>query len=145
MDGKALLHLQPAREDLDQSCRLAEADDAPLRDVGDVHLAEEWQDVVLAQAEHLDIFDNDHLVVIDGEEGIAKDFFRILVVALGQVAQGLPITFRRFEQTLAIRVLAQADEHLARQLFDLGLHPLCDDLVRVGDSIVSFIKEAVSN
>ena len=40
----------------------------PLRDVGDVHLAEKRQHVVLAQAEQFDVFDDHHLVVIHGEE-----------------------------------------------------------------------------
>ena len=47
--GEALLHLQAASEDIDEARDLAESDDLAVGDVGDVHLAEEGQQVVLAE------------------------------------------------------------------------------------------------
>ena len=60
-----LLHLQPPREDVDQPRDLAEADHLLLRDVGDVALAEERQQVVLAEAVEVDVLDDHHLAVIN--------------------------------------------------------------------------------
>ena len=60
-----LLHLQPSREDIDQPRNLAEADHPLLRDVGDVALAEERQQVMLAQAVEVDVLDDHHLAVIN--------------------------------------------------------------------------------
>ena len=53
--GEPLLHLQPSREHVDESRDLAESDDAALRDVRDVALAEERQQMVLAEAVEVDV------------------------------------------------------------------------------------------
>ena len=63
-----LLHLQPAREHVDDARDLAEADHAAVRNVGDVALAEERQQVMLAQAVEVDVAHDHHLVILDGEE-----------------------------------------------------------------------------
>src|SRR5262245_47335304 len=49
--GEPLLHLQPPAEDLDHSGDLAQPDDLLVREIRDVALAEEWEDVMLAQGE----------------------------------------------------------------------------------------------
>ena len=46
--GESLLDLQPPREDVDDPRELREPDDAPRRDIRDVDLPEEWQQVMLA-------------------------------------------------------------------------------------------------
>ena len=74
--GEALLNLQTAREHFDQARDFAQADDPAVRDVGDVHLAEKRQHVMLAEAEHLDVLNDDHLVVADGEQSALELAFR---------------------------------------------------------------------
>ena len=66
----ALLHLQPAGEAVDQAGQLGQAGDAAVlgRDVGDVGLAEERHQVVLAQRGERDVAHHHHLVVL-GREG----------------------------------------------------------------------------
>jgi hypothetical protein len=49
----------------DEARYFAQADDFAVGNVGDVHLAEEGQQVVLAEAEHFDVLDDDHLVVAE--------------------------------------------------------------------------------
>ena len=49
LDGEALLDLEAARVDVDEARDLGEADDLAVRQVGDVGLAEEGQQVVLAE------------------------------------------------------------------------------------------------
>ena len=72
LHGQPLLHLQPAREHVHEARDLGEADHLALRDVGHVGLAEEGQQVVLAQAEDVDVLDDHHLVVGDGEERLVR-------------------------------------------------------------------------
>src|SRR5579862_4997104 len=85
---EALLHLEAASEDLDKTRDFAESDDLAVGDVGDVHLAEEGQHVVLAERVHLDVLDDDHLVIVDVEEGVVEDGVGIFVVSLGEEGQG---------------------------------------------------------
>ena len=68
--GHGFLRLEAAGEHLDHAGELAEAHDTSTRDVGDVHLAEEGQQVVLAQAVHLDVLYQHHVAVALGEERI---------------------------------------------------------------------------
>ena len=72
--GHALLQLQPAREDVDQARDLAEADHLAVRDVGDVALAEERQQVMLAHAVEVDVADDHHLAIIDAEQRAIEHF-----------------------------------------------------------------------
>ncbi len=90
LGGEALLNLQAAGEEFDQARNLAEADHLAIGNVGDVHFAEERQQVVLAEAEHFDVFDDYHLVVGDGEERAFEQGLGIFGVAAGQKLQGLP-------------------------------------------------------
>jgi thymidine kinase len=71
--GEPLLHLQPTREDFDDSRQLAEAVDLAVRDVRDVRAAEERQHVVLAQRVQLDVAHHDHALVRLLEQRIADD------------------------------------------------------------------------
>ena len=68
---------------------LAEADDLCARDVGDVALAEERQQVVLAQAVEIDVLDDHHLAVVDGEQRVVEHFVDVHVVAARQELEGL--------------------------------------------------------
>src|SRR5690242_2395520 len=60
---ESLLYLQAAGKDIYQAGDLAQSYDFPIRNVGHVDLAEERENVMLAEAEHFDVFDDDHLVV----------------------------------------------------------------------------------
>src|SRR5271168_1020643 len=62
--GEALLHLESAGEDVYEAGDLAESNDLPVRDVGDVGFAKEGKQVMLAHGEELDVLDDDHLVVV---------------------------------------------------------------------------------
>ena len=75
LDGEPLLHLQPAREHVHEARDLREADDLAVGEVGHVGLAEERQQVVLAHREDVDVLDDHHLVVGDGEERLPMSAF----------------------------------------------------------------------
>ena len=60
-----LLHLQPPRKNIHQAWNLAETDHLRPRDVRDVTLAEERQQVVLAETIEVNVLDDHHLAVIN--------------------------------------------------------------------------------
>src|SRR5271169_5434595 len=64
--GEALLNLQAAREGVDEARYFAQADHLSIWNIGHMHLAKERQEVMLAQAEHFDVFYDHHLVIADG-------------------------------------------------------------------------------
>jgi hypothetical protein len=73
----SLLQLQAAGKDVDEPRDLAQPNHAPIRNIGDVTLAEERQQVVLAQAVEVDVPDDDHLVIIDAEQRAVEHFIDI--------------------------------------------------------------------
>ena len=78
LHGEPLLHLQPPREHVDEARDLREAHHLALGNVGHVGLAEEGQEVVLAEAEDVDVADDHHLVVLDGEERLVEELVGVL-------------------------------------------------------------------
>ena len=74
--GQALLQLQPPREDVDEPGDLAEPDDSAVGDVRDVTLAEERQQVVLAQTVVVDVAHDYHFTVVDREQRAVQDLDR---------------------------------------------------------------------
>ena len=93
--SKPLLHLQAARENIYQSRNLAKPDHLSLGQISNMHFAEEWQHVMLAEAEHFDVFDDDHLVVIDLEEGRAQQLPRIFLISAREKSNGFGHALRR--------------------------------------------------
>ena len=118
LDGEPFLDLQAARVDVDEARDLGEADHLPVRQVGDVRLAVEREQVVLAQGVHVDVLDHHHLVVGDGEEGLVQDLVRILRVAAGQEAERLLDALRRLLEALAVGILAHPGEDVADAVRD---------------------------
>ena len=87
--------MKAPRKNFDEARNLAEADHLPVGNVRHVHLAEERQHVMLAQAEYLDIFDDHHFVIAYGEEGVLEHGVGILLVALGKKLEGVVDSFGR--------------------------------------------------
>jgi hypothetical protein len=58
-----LLDLQPARIGIHDPRKLADADDAPVRQIGDVRAPDDRHHVVLAMAFHPDVAEQNDLVV----------------------------------------------------------------------------------
>src|SRR5690349_20613408 len=85
-----------------------------------MHLAEEWQHMVLAQAEHFNIFDDHHLVVRDGKERVLEHRLGIFVIAASEKLKRFVKTSSSAQQAFALGIYAEADEHLLHQLFKAG-------------------------
>ena len=74
LGSQPLLDLQAARERFDETRYFAQADDFSVWDISHMHLAKKRQKMVLAQAEHFDVFHDHHFVVIDREQRSAQEF-----------------------------------------------------------------------
>jgi microcompartment protein CcmK/EutM len=80
--GQRLLRLQALREHVDKPRQLREADDAVGRIIGDMRLADEGHDVVLAMRKKRDVAHQNQIVVaFDLGEYALQDFLGILPVA----------------------------------------------------------------
>src|ERR1039458_8161205 len=114
---------------------LAQPDHLLLWQVGHVHLAVERQHVVLAQAEELDVPHHHHFVVLHLVQRSIQNLLDVHSKTAGQEAQGLVHTLGRTRQAIALRVLAQAAQHLFDQRSDrlipcLRLHHLDYSFIR---------------
>src|SRR5215469_4041356 len=120
LGGEALLDLKAAREEFDQPWNFAEADDFAVRNVGHVHLSEERQHVVLAEAEHLDVFHDHHFVVGDREERALQQRFGVFVIAPGEEVESFVDPLGCAKETFAHGIFAQTNEHFADEVFKGG-------------------------
>jgi hypothetical protein len=67
--------------------------------------------VVFAQAKYINVLDNHHLVVAFVEDSSVDNVTHVLLVALGEEQHRFGIPLRRGQQTLSIRILANALEY----------------------------------
>src|SRR3569623_3269406 len=102
----ALLHLQPAREDVDDARDLAKPDDLAVRHITDMHPPEEWQHVMFALRVKFDVLHQHHLVAVVGKDGALHYVACGLVVTAGEKAECGGGALRRAVGTLTIRSLA---------------------------------------
>jgi len=75
-----------------------------------VDLTKERQQVMLAKAKHLNVFDDDHFVIRDIEQRALKDFVSILLLAPGQEFERLLHALRRADKAIAVRILPQPQQ-----------------------------------
>src|SRR5689334_4448968 len=71
--GQPFLNLKTTSEDIDDTRQLAQSDDLFIRQIRDVHFPEKRQQVVLAKAKKLDVFDDYHLIVFHFEQSTIHD------------------------------------------------------------------------
>ncbi|MNG23366.1 hypothetical protein D3C84_1079620 [compost metagenome] len=80
-------------------------------------LADERQQVVLAQRIQLDVLDQHHFAVVGAEQRAVGDFFQGLLVAAAEVLHGLGGALGGVEQAFAGRVFADLAEDCRVVLF----------------------------
>src|SRR6266404_9384787 len=113
--GHALLNLQSPREHVHQPCDFAQSDYLFARQICHVCLSKERQQVMLAQAEKLDVLDDDHLVIAHAERRAIQQMVHVLVIPTGQEFQRFLVTLRRLLQTFALRILSDKRDHFTHQ------------------------------
>ena len=72
---------------------------------------------MLAEAEDFDVFDDDHLVVIHGEEGAFEESLGIFLVALGEELHGFVDAVGRQGEAFAVGIFTEADDGFADEVF----------------------------
>ncbi len=112
-----LLNLRPTSQHLDGSCQLAQADDLAIGQVGDVGLAQEGEQVMLAHRLEADVPDQDHLIVLDRER-LLEQFAGVLVQAGEDLGVHASHPCGRLLQALPVGVLADGDQDLTNGSFD---------------------------
>ena len=103
---QAFLYLQPMGVDVHDTGDFAQSRDVSVRDVRHVRLAIEWQHVMLAHGEEVNVLDNDHLIVFFFKQRIGQYFVRILRIAACQYLHSFGNTHRGLLQSLSFRVLS---------------------------------------
>src|SRR3954447_11645383 len=99
---QAFLHLQSTSEGIDEPRYLTEPDDLAFGKISNMNLSEEWKHVMLAKAEHLNVFHNHHLVIGHIKESIANDFVRIFLIAPSEEMQRAVDALRSVFKAIAI-------------------------------------------
>src|ERR1700694_4516588 len=118
LGGEALLHLETAGEHVDTARNLAQAEDAPVGDIGDVCLAEERQEMMLAEAVHLDVSHHHHLRVRLFEDRAVDESLEAETVAAQKVSEAPRYACRRADENRAGWILAALTEQFVHQRFE---------------------------
>ena len=140
LDGQALLDLEAASVGLDYARDLAQAGDLAVGNVGDVGLADEGQQVMLAGAVEFYILDQDHLLVFLVKHRGADDLHPVFRISFGQVLQGLGDTLGRLEEAFARFVFAEK----AEDFLDMARYLLGDGAVVCVDLLVGHGTESIA-
>ena len=109
--GQPLLHLETPTEHLDQTWDLAETDHSVPGQIRDVTLPEERQQMMLAQTVEINILDDDHFAVVDGEQRAVDNLIDIGTVAARQEFKRFSHTGRGSHQPFTCQILADLAQH----------------------------------
>jgi hypothetical protein len=112
-----LLDLQPPAVHFHQARNFAQSDDLFVGNVCHVTLAEKGQEVVLAQAEEIDIRHDHHLIVLHFKQRVVEHLIRILSITARQEAPRAFETVRRPAQAVSLRILSDLFKHCLDQVF----------------------------
>src|SRR5688572_25764380 len=121
LHGEPLLHLEALRVHVDDARDLRQPDHPAARQVADVRLADERQEVVLAEAEELDVAHDHHLVVVDAETRAVDQSVWIDVVPRRQLVVHAPHPLRRADQPFALGILADLRQECPDGLLERGV------------------------
>ena len=119
--GEPLLHLEPAREHVDDARQLGQADDLAIGDVRDVRASEEREHVVLAQRIELDVAHHDHAAVRFAEHRVAHHVAHVHVVTAREPSQRVGDALRSLFEPLALGVFADQLQRAMNHPLELGV------------------------
>src|SRR5271157_1360738 len=118
--GHLLLDLQALGVDVDEPCEFRDADDPFVRQVGDMHLADDRSDVVLAMRLEADVLQHDDLVVSIGFlKGLLEQRDRVLAIAAEELLVRAHDAVRRADQPLSLGIVARPPDQRTNRLLGL--------------------------
>ena len=103
----ALLYLKSAGVEVDKPCQFAQSDSLAVGDISYRDVAEEGEDVMLAQGVKLDVFNYDHIRAFVREDGSVDNCIGVLSIPPGDIRHGFGGTHRGLDQALALKIFAQ--------------------------------------
>ena len=89
------------------------------RDVRDVAFSEKRQQMMLAERIEVDVLDDHHLVIIDGEQRVVQDVIDVCAIPARQESQRLFDTRGRAREPFTVGVFTELDQEAPDQI----LHP----------------------
>ena len=104
---EALLHLKTMAVDVHHAGYLAQSCDVSVGDVCHVSLAVEWQHVVFAHREEVNVLDDNHLVVFLSKKCVSQNLVRVLCVSACKHLHGFCHSHWCLDESLTLRVFAQ--------------------------------------
>ena len=102
--GEALLDLEAPREGFNDAWDFAQPDHLLVRQVANMAMTKEREKVMLTKAVKLNIFDDHHLIVLDGEQSVVEECFGIYVIAAGEEFEYSLDPLWSLEKSLTFRV-----------------------------------------
>src|SRR5947207_13691180 len=114
------MDLQPASKDINNACHLRKTDHSAIRNVSDMRLADERQQMVFAQGIKLDVFHEDDLARFRVEDRVIDDVVQVLAVTIGEKFKGACGPVRCPEQTLPLGIFADGCEQIAEGTLHSG-------------------------
>src|SRR5215472_6501308 len=130
---QALLNLQASRKHVHHAGDLAQAQDAPARQIRHMRPAEKRQQMMLTQTEKFYVLYYHHLVVMDAEGCAIQYRVHTLGVPAGQKLERLLVALRGLSKPLSIRVFAKHDNDFSHQVGNclvLGVNCVAEDNLR---------------
>ena len=118
--GHPFLHLRAMRQGLDHAGELAQSEHASIRQIADVRVPHEGEQMVFADTVEGDVTHQHDLVVLFRER-LAEVHLRIGVQSAEHFGVHAGHASRRFQQALAIWILADGQQDLADGPFDTGM------------------------
>jgi hypothetical protein len=90
------------------------------------YLSREWDQMMLAEGEDLNVLDDNELIVIFMEDGAIDNVSEVLLIALGKEEHSLGVPLGRLEDTLSVRIFTHTFENSPDSAGELGktLRPL---------------------
>ncbi len=115
LHGQPFLNLQTPGEHVDDPRDLAQTDHLLVGQVADMDSTKKRQQVMFAHAEKVDVFDDNHFVIVDREQRTVQEVIDITLVSLRHKGQGFGHALRRLEKPIPTGFLTEGEEHLRDQ------------------------------
>ncbi|MNF99712.1 hypothetical protein D3C84_826230 [compost metagenome] len=115
LPGEVFLDLQAAGVHVDDPRHLRQPQHLAGGDVGHMRLADKGQQMVFAQRIEFDVLDDDHFVIVGGEQCAVDHFFQAFLVAVTQVLHGLGRALGGIQQTFALGILTHANQDFTKK------------------------------
>jgi hypothetical protein len=115
LHGQPFLHLQTSGEHIDDPWDLAETDHLLVGQIADMDPAKKRQEMMFAHTEKIDVFDDDHFVIVDRKERPVQEMVDITLVPLRHKGQGFGHSLRGLEQPIPTGFLTESEKHLRDQ------------------------------